>query len=256
MKRIAFGLALAVPFACFAQVPEPELVLLGAALRSRPAYDGSASQRAELIPVVRYYGKPWFARTTQGILEGGARVEPLPGLALGAQIAYESGRRSSESEFLRQHDLPDIRPGASFGLHAEWDSHVGPMPVTLLVRGRRHADSARGAQGDLRATAGIYRHAGVIAGVFAQGTWANAKAAQSFYGITPQQAAASGLQPFDAGGGALFASAGLLWSAEVGKDWMAVGSLERRELRGDASRSPLAERAWNFYASAGLAYRF
>jgi outer membrane protein len=255
VKRLPFALALAAPFACFAQIPE-DLILLGAALRSRPAYDGSASQRAELVPVVRYYGRPWFARTTQGILEGGARVEPLPGLALGAQIAYEGGRRTSESEFLRQHDLPDIRPGASFGVHLEWDSRIGPMPVTLLLRGRQHADSARGAQVDLRATAGVFQHGGFTAGIFAQGTWANAKAAQSFYGITPQQTATSGLPAFDAGGGALFTSVGLLWSAEVSKDWMAVGSAERRELRGDAARSPLAERSWNFYAGAGLAYRF
>ncbi len=256
MKRLSFALALAAPFACFAQALEPELVLLGAALRSRPAYDGSASQRAELIPVVRYYGKPWFARTTQGILEGGARVEPLPGLALGAQLAYEGGRRSSESEFLRQHDLPNIRPGASFGLHLEWDIRVGPVPVTLLARGRQYADSARGSQSDLRATAGIYGHAGFTAGAYVQGTWANARAVQSFYGITPQQAAVSNLLAFEPSGGALFTSLGLLWSAEVGREWMAVGSFERRELRGDASRSPLAERAWNFYAGVGLAYRF
>jgi outer membrane protein len=205
---------------------------------------------------VRYYGKPWFARTTQGILEGGARIEPLPGLALGAQIAYEGGRKSSESEFLRQHDLPDIGPGASFGVHAEWDSHIGPMPTTLLLRGRQHADSTRGAQVDLRANAGVFHDAGFIAAVFAQATWANARAAQSFYGITPQRSAASGLPAFDAGSGALFTSFGLLWSADVSKNWMAVGSFERRELHGDASRSPLTERAWNYYAGAGLAYRF
>jgi outer membrane protein len=255
VKRLPFALAFAAPFACFAQVPD-DLILLGASLRSRPAYDGSASQRAELVPVVRYYGRPWFARTTQGMLEGGARVEPLPGLALGAQIAYESGRRTGESEFLRRHDLPDIRPGASFGVHAEWDSRIGPVPVTLLARGRQRADSARGSQADLRATAGIYGHAGFTAGAYVQGTWANAKSAQSFYGVTPQQAAASGLPAFDAGSGALFTSVGLLWSAELGRDWMAVGSAERRELRGDAVRSPLAEHSWNFYAGAGIAYRF
>ncbi len=256
MKRLPFALALAAPFACFAQAPEPELILLGAALRSRPAYDGSASQRAELIPVVRYYGKPWFARTTQGILEGGARIEPLPGLALGAQIAYEGGRRTSESEFLRQHDLPDIRPGASFGVHLEWDSRIGPMPLTLLARVRQHADSARGAQVDLRATAGLFHRGGFTAGAYFQETWASAKSAQACYGIAQQQATASGLTAFEPGAGALFTSVGLLWSAEIGKDWMAVGSAERRELRGDAARSPLAERSWNFYAGAGLAYRF
>lgn len=50
--------------------------LLGRGLRLRPAYNGSASRHTELVPVVRYFGEPWFARSTQGVLEGGARVEP------------------------------------------------------------------------------------------------------------------------------------------------------------------------------------
>jgi outer membrane scaffolding protein for murein synthesis (MipA/OmpV family) len=50
--------------------PPKEYVLVGASVRSQPAYDGSASQRAAPIPTLRYYGRPWFARTTQGMLEG------------------------------------------------------------------------------------------------------------------------------------------------------------------------------------------
>src|SRR5206468_761619 len=102
--------------------------------RTRPAYDGSAAQRTDLIPTVRYYGKPWFARTTQGILEGGTRMELARGLNVGAQIAYEGGRLASESDFLRSNNVPDINPGASVGLHVEWDQELGPIPVTLLGR--------------------------------------------------------------------------------------------------------------------------
>src|SRR5258708_26053728 len=123
------ALALLVPLQAFAQSPPPDdYTLLGVGVRSRPAYDGSASQTADLIPVVRYYGKPLFARTTQGILEGGARAEVAPGLALGAQIAYEAGRKKSESGFLRERNVPDIAPGASVGVHAEWDTKLGPAP--------------------------------------------------------------------------------------------------------------------------------
>ncbi len=101
------------PLQVFAQDAPPEDdTLLGAGVRTRPAYDGSASQVTDLIPVVRYYGKPLFARTTQGILEGGARTEVAPGLALGAQLANEAGRKRSESDLLRDRNVPDIVPGA------------------------------------------------------------------------------------------------------------------------------------------------
>jgi outer membrane scaffolding protein for murein synthesis (MipA/OmpV family) len=250
------ALVLGAPLAALAQSLPQDTVLLGAGVRTRPAYDGSASQRGDLIPVVRYYGRPWFARTTQGVLEGGARLELAPGLNLGAQIAYEAGRIASESDFLRSRNVADINPGASFGLHVEWDGKLGPAPVGVLARGRQHMDSDRGASADLRLTVGVYGDRRVLAGAFVQGTWANAKSGQSFYGVTQQQSAATLLPPFDAGSGPLFASIGLLGSIDLGREWLVVGSVEGRRLQGDAARSPFAERASNTYLSLGLAYRF
>src|SRR4029077_9293984 len=119
---------------------EENYTLLGGAVRTRPAYDGSASQRTDLIPVVRYYGKPWFVRTTQGIFEGGARMEIVPGLTYGVQLAYEAGRKASESDFLREHNIEDLNVGASLGMHLEWDGKLGPAPVNALLRYRQNAE--------------------------------------------------------------------------------------------------------------------
>ena len=233
---------LIVPIAAFAQNAVPDYAWIGAGVRTRPAYDGSAAQRIDLIPTVRYYGKPWFARTTEGILEGGVRMALARDLVIGAQLAYEGGRLASESDFLRSNNVPDIKPGASVGLHVEWDQKLGPVPVTLLARGRHFIDSDRGAQADVRLTAGVYASGTITAAVFIQGTWADSKSNQSFYGI--------------AGSGPLFATGGLLWGVDLSREWIVVGNLEARRLHGDAARSPLAERTSNHYASASLAYRF
>jgi MipA family protein len=251
IATIVFGAF--VPLAAFAELSNDPL--LGPGLRWRPAYDGSSSQRLELVPVVRYFGQPWFARSTQGVLEGGARIELAPGLHGGAQLAYEPGRRTSESDFLGNHNVSKLDRGASVGLHLEWDHKIGPMPITLLARARQHTDSDRGAQVDLRLSAGVYRGGAVAAGLFAQATWANAKSVGSFYGITPQQSAATGLPAFDARSGWLFGSVGLLWSIDLARNWIAVGSMEARRLHGDAAHSPLTQRASNYYVSAGIAYR-
>jgi len=96
----------------------------------------------------------------------------------------------------------------------------------------------------------------VSAGVFVQGTWADSKSNQSFYGITPGQSAVTGLPAYSAGSGPLYTSAGLLWGVDLSREWIVAGNLEARRLRGDAARSPLAERTSNHYASASLAYRF
>ncbi|MHB8729575.1 MAG: MipA/OmpV family protein [Sulfuricaulis sp.] len=254
IRSVIFTFCLTVPLAAFAELSNDPL--LGPGLRSRPAYDGSASQHMELVPVVRYFGQPWFARSTQGVLEGGVRMEIAPGLHAGVQLAYEPGRKTSESDFLKNHDVSDINRGTSFGLQVEWDRNFGPMPTTLLARTRQHTDSGLGAQADLRLSVGVYRGGRVAAGVFTQATWANAKSAGALYGITPQQSVATGLPSFGAGSGLLFASFGLLWSVDLNQDWIVVGSIESRRLQGDAEHSPLVERRSNYYASAGLAYRF
>ena len=252
IATLAFGVI--IPLAAFAELTTDSL--LGPGLRSRPAYDGSDSRHTELVPVVRYLGQPWFARSTQGVVEGGVRMEFAPGLHAGAQLTYESGRKTSESDFLKSHNVADIDRGASVGLHLEWDHKFGPVPITLLARTRQHTDSDLGAQADLRLSAGVYHSGRVSAGVFTQATWANAKSAGAFYGITPQQSAATGLPVFAAGSGLVFASVGLLWSVDLSRDWIVVGSMETRRLQGDAAQSPLAERASNYYMSAGIAYHF
>ena len=251
MKKLLLSILpiLLLPATAFSQSappPEEEHTLIGAGIRSRPAYDGSASQTTDLIPVLSYYGKTLFARTTQGILEGGARAEVSPGLALGVQLAYEEGRKRRESAFLRDRGVPDLDPGASYGVHAEWDAKLGPAPINVLGRLRQNADSDRGGQADLRLTVGVYEGHGVQAGVFTQATWANRKSNRAFYG-----------QPgFDPQGGLLFTSLGALASYDLARHWLLVGSVEGRRLQGDAARSPLTERRSNTYASAGIAYRF
>ncbi len=253
--RVAtFAFGLFAPLAGFAELSNDSMA--GPGLRSRPAYDGSDSQRTELVPVVRYFGQPWFIRSTQGVFEGGVRMELASGLHAGVQLAYEPGRQTSESDFLKSHDVASIKRGASVGLQVEWDHMFGPMPITLLGRARQNTDSALGAQADFRLSAGVYRGGPLAAGVFTQATWANAKSTGAYYGIEPQQSATTGLPVFSAGSGWLFASFGVLWSFDLSRDWIVVGNLEARRLHGDAAHSPLAERVSNHSLSAGIAYRF
>ena len=214
---------------CIPQVALSDETLLGAGVRNRPVYDGSGDQTTDLIPVVRYYGTPWFARTTQGILEGGARFALRPGLDGGVQLAYEPGPRDGD-------------PGASLGLHMELDTAIGPAPLNLLARTRTHLDSDRGSQADVRVTLGVYGGAGLQLGVFGQGTWANEKHTQAYYGVR--------------NAGLLFTSLGVLGSYDLARHWVAVASAELRRLAGEPSRSAFVQDRTGYYLSAGLAYRF
>ena len=219
-------LLLLVSFPAFAQ---DDFTLLGAGMRTRPTYDGSSERTAEIIPVVRYHGQPWFARTTQGVGEAGARWNLRSGLDAGVQLAYEQGPR-------------DRNPGASIGAHIEWDTSMGPAPLNLLARLRQHVDTGRGLQLDARATAGVYAGHGILAGLFAQATWASTKYFEAYYGLRDS--------------GLLYTSFGSLASYDLATRWMMVGSLEYLRLSDDAARSAIVSRRGGGYASLGLGYRF
>ena len=247
LKPAVAALALAAG-AAQAQTPAPPEYnnLIGPAVRSRPAYDGSNSQRTDLVPILDYERGALFARTVQGVLEGGARTKLGSGLKLGAQLAYEEGRKRSESPFLQARNEPDIGVGASAGVHAEYEGKVGPAPFVLVARWRQQLQSARGAQTDARGTVGVFEKGGFQAAVFAQLTWGTQKSVRTYYGTTG----------FDPSGGLMNASAGVIGSYDLGSRWQLIASLERRRLEGDAAKSPLAERRSNTVGVMGVAYKF
>jgi outer membrane scaffolding protein for murein synthesis (MipA/OmpV family) len=225
------ALPLLLIFPAVAALAQDPGTLLGLGVRSRPEYDGASKQELEPIPVVRWYGQTFFARTTQGILEGGARFEVARGLVAGAQLAYEGG-----------NDRTGVDPGASLGAHLEWDTKAGPVPLYFLGRVRRHLDGDLGTQADLRATAGIFGASGLIAGIFVQATWATDEWVRSYYTT--------------GSGGLLFTTAGVEAACDLTPRWVLVGSVSLRRLHGDAASSPITEDKTNYYASAGIAYRF
>jgi outer membrane protein len=234
----------------------PVTTLIGAGVWSRPAYTGADSNRTSLIPELRYYGQPWFVRTTFGVLEGGMRYQALSGFTLGAQLAYEGGRDKTESEFLSAHNLPTLNPSLSWGIHAELVQKLGPMPLAALLRYRQDIEDNRGAQTDLRLEAGIFSGGGLNAGIFLQSTLADKKSSNYYYGISTQQSTSSGLSAFDAQSGEMFNAFGLFFSYDLNPKWVVLGNFESRQVRGAISDSPLVQQSSNSYLSLGLAYQF
>ena len=250
------GLALGLSACAMAQDEAPGETYFGLGAWVRPAYEGAATARAHAIPYVRWYGDKLFARTTQGIIEGGLQLKPANGVEIGAQLAYEGGRVTDDSAFLKAHHFEDIAPGASLGVHAEADWTVGAAPFNALVRLRQNIKSGLGAQADFLLTAGVFSHGRVNAGVFGQLTWPDAKASQSYFGLTPQQAAVTGLPVYSAGSGLRFAEIGILGSVDVASHWLVLWGGSLRQLAGAARNSPIVQNRTNWYAHAGLAFRF
>ena len=229
---------------------------IGIGGRVRPAYEGADSSSGDVIPYLRFYGDHFFARTTQGILEGGWRTQPFSGIVFGAQLAYDEGRVTDDSAFLQEHNFEDLDPSGSLGLHAEGDWMIGPMPLNALLRYRHDVDSDNGAQTDLRVTAGILNWHGIRAGLFGQLTWSDDRSTQRYFGITPEQSVTTGLPAYSAGSGMRMVEVGLVGDIDISEHWIGLWGINARQLQGDAKDSPVTLDKTNWYANAGVAYRF
>ena len=206
-----------------------DFTLIGAAVRTRPEFDGSSERTIDVHPVLRYYGERWFARTTQGVLEGGARWDLRRDFQLGAQLAYEQGPRDKD-------------PGASIGFHAEGDRTFGRVPLNGLVRVRQHLDADRGIELDLRANVGVFGDYGVLAAVFAQSTFASSDYFESYYGVSDS--------------GLLKTILGIQGAYQLTHRWTLTSNLEHHRLSDNAAKSPFVAQRGGVYFSAGASYRF
>lgn len=78
----------------------------------------------------------------------------------------------------------------------------------------------------------------------------------AFFGVTPEEALASGHPVYQPGGGLRDYYVGAGWNWALSPSWMLVSAAQLSRLRGDARHSPLVERPTNFSVSSGLVYRF
>ena len=171
--------------------------LVGVGVRHGPDYDGARDAGLDMIPILGVRHGAWFARSTQGLLEGGLRFTSAGGISAGLQLAHEPGPRGRDD-------------GASIGAGLEWKTQLGPAPLQLLARWRQQLDSERGAAADLRATAGLFADTRTRVGVFVQTAWADSDYRQAYYEVS-----ASGVN---------YGSIGVFASHELGHDIVAIGS--------------------------------
>lgn len=240
----------------FAEEDADDEQYIGVGGRLRPAYPGADSNRGDVIPYVGLGGEHWFATTELGILEGGLRFRPFAHVTLGAQLAYEEGRKPDESAFLKEHGISEIDPGVSAGVFAQTQGKLGPVPFLARLRYRQDVRSDNGAQADARVMAGVLDWKGLRAAVYGQLTWEDSKAAQTWFGLTPGAAAAAGLPAYSPGSGLRFWQLGVIGDVDIARHWIGIWGVNVQVLGDDAADSPLTLDRTGWYANAGIAYRF
>jgi outer membrane protein len=87
-------------------------------------------------------------------------------------------------------------------------------------------------------------------------TWASARHMQAYFGVTPQQSAASGFSAFEAGAGLKSHSLVLDVDMAFSRHWHLNAVLRAHQLQGDAADSPITQRKRQASGMLALRYEF
>lgn len=155
-------------------------------------------------------------------------------LRIGPTVSVDFGRE--------ENDSPDLIGLGDVSTSLELGAFVAYTQGRMRLRARARHDIISGHDGGsvrLDAAYTVFQAAPMALGVNATSTWATGKYMRSYFGVTPAQAAASGLPVFAPGSG--FKDVGVEVSANYifASQWALVANAGYKRLLGDAASSPL-----------------
>jgi outer membrane scaffolding protein for murein synthesis (MipA/OmpV family) len=227
-----------------ARLFEPELprfrTIVGLAAEVQPVYEGSRAYRALGGPVINvHYRDIAYISTGEGIGYNFLRGDHYQ---VGIGMTYDLGRKQKD-------DLGNLRGMGDIGAAPVAKMYASLVlskrfPMILRVDARQFIGGAQGTVGDASVylpLPGSSRTFAMFAGPSI--TLATPRYLQSLYGVTPQQALASG-HPQYAITRAATCAAGVGFSASkfINEHWIFNVDAAISQIRGTASRSPLVER--------------
>lgn len=251
-------LALAAVSACctmsVAHADEPRAnddwkISVGPGMDVFPKFPGSSQLQMLPLPVQDI---SWKDRVfSQGPDVLGVNVLHGENYHVGMSLSFDFQSRSS-SDDARLRGLPDVHYGPKLRLFADYTVWAFTGAVAA------YQDIAGTGQG-LMAMADLFVSAPIGNWLVSMGpglTWANATYTRTFFGITPQESAASGLRRYDTGSGLRDAHFNASATYKISAHWSAsvqavVGRLERY-----AAGSPITERRLDLNGMASVLYRF
>lgn len=227
-----------------------------------PQYSGASSRKYSVVPgFYLRYGRISVSnasgfvtrRNKDDIFRGlGLDVKQDDRLRLNVALRLDNGRKSSDSNALA--GIEDVRrtirarSSATYSFDGGWKAAVG-WSADLLGRGGGNFFDA-GVSHDRRLSP--FSTWTVAAGT----SWADRRYMQSYYGVTPAEAIASGYSVFMPGAGVRDVNLGMGWRTEINPRWLALWGGSVGKLLGPAAKSPLTMATKQWGLNAGIAWRF
>lgn len=221
-------------------------VILGGGVRVAPKYEGSNEFKALPVPFVSAVFGDALRVDPRG---ASVNVFKTHGFSFSARVGYDLGRQEDDSDRLR--GLGDIDASAVVGARVGYET--GPIEFYTAIN--RNIGGSDGFQAKFGADA-QWRYQRFLFTAGLSGTWADERYMQSYFGITAQQSAASGLAAYNIGAGFKRVDAETSLTYLIDKNWLVRGQLGVGYLLGDAGNSPIVQTKTQPYGMLTVGYKF
>jgi outer membrane scaffolding protein for murein synthesis (MipA/OmpV family) len=225
----------------------------GAAVEPRPLWEGSKIYRVVLGPVIDVrYRDAAFASVGEGL---GYNVLHSENFRLGIALGYDLGRRADDdlTHLKGMGNISSAPVAKLFGSYVLSKS----FPLVLRVDVRQFVGGANGVVGDVNLympLPGSSENLVMFAGPSV--TLADRLYMQTKFGVSPDQALASGYPDYRAHGGFNSAGFGVSITRFIGKRWLIDSSLAANRLLGSADESPITQTRVQGVVALSFAYKW
>lgn len=221
-------------------------VSLGTGMSYAPRYEGSGSDRWRVMPLLEATYGHWFISPLRGV---GYGFSDNPNVQYGPRVSLGHARKQNADG--RLNGMGDIgyslEPGLFLNMRfAPWFISSG---ITTGVHGT-HAELGGGIGFPVSAIDRLRLSVNM--------NWGDTKYNQTYFGVTPGQAAASNnvLTPYNASAGVKDYALTANWVHNYSKEWFSTSGLSVKRLAGSAQYSPLTVRPTMKSVNFLVGYRF
>lgn len=229
--------------------PDKELVAAGLNYFRAARFAGSAETRTIVVPSATWVAtNGLFADVVNGV---GWNASADKRFEYGVRATAGLGREATGA----LHDMGRIPNRVAVGGFANWN----PLERVELQSSLRYGSGyARdGMLVDVGASWDFFRVGYFSASLDVSASWANAAYMRSFYGVTPEQSAATGYRAYAPGAGPHWSTLGLSITTPLHERVLATLSVERTRLGSRAAGSPYTARrdATTIQANVSFVFR-
>lgn len=222
-------------------------LILGAGAIYAPEYEGSEDYKVRALPVINYRNGRFFAGSLGGV---GYDLSNNEDLSFGPLLSYQFGRDEDDNE--RLEGLGDIDGGADIGAFARWN--LQPFSVNTTVKyGLGDVDGVQ-----LKLGVGYALPLGPKDNLSFDASidWADETVMSTFFGVTPEQSARSGLAAYDADSGIRRYGVGASWTHAYTPQIFSTLNAGIYQLGGEAADSPITTEKTGGIVGASVGYNF